>query len=168
MRPRPAEIGEYSVSHEFRDVAFEGRDLGGHHVSIGAEQLPHFLGIEVARERGRSHEIDEHHGELPALRAGRRFGFLRVQREGAALLRRCLQFGNGTQQPLSMPERKAEPFQVTIVKLEQQVEINVVHDEDFEALAESQILQPVAKVARHGRPSGGVFGSIQSLDRPVY
>ena len=85
MRPRPAEIGEHSVAHEFRDVAFEARDFAGHRVLVGAKQLPHLFRIEPARERGRSHEIDEHHGELPAFRAGRQSPWPGPARDGGSV-----------------------------------------------------------------------------------
>ena len=104
MRPGPAEIGEHSVAHEFRDVAFERRDFAGHCVLVGAKQLPHLFGIEAAGERGRSHEIDEHHGELPAFRAGRRApspGPAQGRRRAASAQPSARR---GAQQPLSMPE----------------------------------------------------------------
>ena len=69
VRPRPAEIGQDAVAHEFRDVTFEARDLAGHRVLIGADHLAHVLGIEPRRQRRRAHQIDEHHRELPALPA---------------------------------------------------------------------------------------------------
>ena len=36
-------------------------------VLVGADHLPHVLGIEPRRKLGRAHQIDEHHRQLPPL-----------------------------------------------------------------------------------------------------
>ena len=95
MRPRPAEIGEHPVPHEFGDVTVEARDFACYRVLEGAKQLPHLLRVEPAGERRRSDEIDEHHCELPAFPAGRsRPGRIRP-RAKVLFLRLRLQLRNG-------------------------------------------------------------------------
>jgi hypothetical protein len=69
---RVAEVGQHAVAHELGDVALEARDLPGDRVLVVAQDLAHALGVEPARQLGGAHEIDEHHRELPALRAGHR------------------------------------------------------------------------------------------------
>ena len=47
-----------------------------------------------------------------------------------------------------MPERNAESFEVAIIQLGQQIEIDIIGDEGFEALAKSEVIQPTAQLAR--------------------
>jgi hypothetical protein len=70
MGLRPAEIGEHAVAHELRDMALEAPDLARYSVLIGADHLAHVLGIELRRQRGRPHQIAEHHRQLPSLGFG--------------------------------------------------------------------------------------------------
>ena len=65
----PAEVGQHAVAHELGDVALEAGDLARDRVLVRAEDLAHLLRVEPGGERGRADEVDEHHRELPALRA---------------------------------------------------------------------------------------------------
>jgi hypothetical protein len=68
MGPWPAEIRQDAIAHELGDVPFEAADLSRHRVLIAPDHLAHVLGIELARQRRRADQIDEHHRQLPSLR----------------------------------------------------------------------------------------------------
>jgi hypothetical protein len=67
MRAREAKIRQNPVAHEFGDEAIVARYHARARILIGADDLPHVLGIEPRRHRGGPHEVAEHHGELPPL-----------------------------------------------------------------------------------------------------
>ena len=113
MRLRVAEIGQHAVAQELGDVALEALDHPRAAVLIGAHDLAQVLRIETGREPGRIDQVDEHDGELAALRIeaaarrnGRRRGLLRTRR----------QLGDRAQQPLAVAERHAELRQVLLAQ----------------------------------------------------
>ena len=72
MRLRIAEIAQHAVSHIFRDKAPQAADLLGHRRVIGAVELSQILGVEPRRQCGRTDQIAEHDGQLPAFGFGPR------------------------------------------------------------------------------------------------
>ena len=67
VRAGPAEVGEHAIAEKLGDVSLEARDLAGHRVLVIPDQLAHLFGIEPGRERRRTHQVDEHHRQLPPL-----------------------------------------------------------------------------------------------------
>jgi len=62
-----AEIGQHTVPHVLGDeTAGSGDEIGAAAV-VRADDLPHVLGVEASRERGRADEVTEHDRELTAL-----------------------------------------------------------------------------------------------------
>ena len=76
VRLRIAEIGQHAVAQKLGDVALEALDRPGAAVLVGAHDLAQVLGVELGRELGGTDQIDEHHGELAALRLGAAAGRL--------------------------------------------------------------------------------------------
>ena len=76
VRLRIAEIGQHAVAQKLGDVALEALDHPGAAVLVGAHDLAQVLGVEPGRELGGTDQIDEHHGELAALRLGTAAGRL--------------------------------------------------------------------------------------------
>ena len=116
MRPRIAEIDDDAVAHELGDESVIGADDRGAGLLIRPDHLACVLGIEPRRERGRTGEIAEHHGELAPLGAIDRCG----GRRGRA------QIGNGAQQLAAMAERDAEILQILLGEIAKHGKIDVV------------------------------------------
>jgi hypothetical protein len=74
MEARETEIGEHAVAQELGYEPVAARDRARTRVLIGADDLPHVLGIEPRRHRGRTAEISEHDDELTAFGYIWRFG----------------------------------------------------------------------------------------------
>jgi hypothetical protein len=70
VRPGPAEVRQDAVAHKLGDIALEAPNLARYRVLVGPQHVPHLLGIEARRQRGRAHQIDQHHGQLTALGLG--------------------------------------------------------------------------------------------------
>ena len=75
VRLRPAEIGEHAIADVFGDVPAPTVDRLGAGRLIGADDLAHVLRVEPGRQLGRTHQIDEHHRQLPPLGFGSRSGW---------------------------------------------------------------------------------------------
>jgi hypothetical protein len=75
VRLRIAEVSEHAIAHVFRDEPAALGDLLGAASVIGADDLPHVLGVEPGRKRSRAHQIDEHYRDLAAF--GRRVALIR-------------------------------------------------------------------------------------------
>jgi hypothetical protein len=73
MRLRPAEVNQGAVAHVSRHVPIPAPHDLGHTGLIGADHLPHLLGIKPGRELRRAHEIAEQYCELAP------FGFTRCE-----------------------------------------------------------------------------------------
>ena len=66
MRPRVAEIKEYTVAHVFGDKPVEAADDIGDGAMIRGDDLAQIFRVESRRERCRANEIAVHHRQLPA------------------------------------------------------------------------------------------------------
>src|SRR5260370_39687130 len=62
-----AKIGQNAVAHELGHEAVIARDHAGAGILIGADHLPHILGIEPRRQCSRAREVAKHDGQLAAL-----------------------------------------------------------------------------------------------------
>ena len=160
VRLRPAEIGQHAVAHELGDVAVEAQDLARDGVLVGADDLAHVLGIERRRQRGRADQIDEHHGQLPALSCRRpRHGW------GPASARFCQprqswlgQRGDRLQELAAVPDDgDANVFEVVGGQLRQNVGRNLVLPERLLVALQPQLSQPrqdVHGVSQQADPIG--------------
>ena len=83
---------------------------------VGLDDLAQLLRVEPRRQRGRADQIDEHHGELPALGS----------RPRGRLERGLAQARHGAQQALAVAERHAERGQVGVGQVAHHVEADVV------------------------------------------
>ena len=70
VRQRIAEQTHQPVAELLRDVAAHFGDRSGSGVEIGTHEVAPFLGIELRGDRGRAHQIAEHHREIAALTGG--------------------------------------------------------------------------------------------------
>ena len=79
MGLRIAEVGKYAIAHILGDKPARLADHLRATVMIGTHDLPHVLGIEPSRERGRTHKVAKQDRELATFsRAG-----LRTLRSGS-------------------------------------------------------------------------------------
>src|SRR4029077_8795073 len=62
VRRRPPEIDQDTVTHELSDKAIKAPYHHGAAALISRDHVPHVLGVKTPSQRGRSNEIDEHHG----------------------------------------------------------------------------------------------------------
>jgi hypothetical protein len=67
MGARVAEIDQDAVAHVFRDKAVVAPDRRAAAVLIRRDDIAQIFGVHPGRERGRSHQIAKHHGQLAAL-----------------------------------------------------------------------------------------------------
>ena len=67
VRPGPAEVGERTIAHEFRDMALKSGDLTRNGVLIESDDIAHVFGIELCRKRGRADNVGEHYSKVPTL-----------------------------------------------------------------------------------------------------
>ena len=144
VRPGPAEIGEHAIAHQLGGKAFEPADLARHGILIGPQHIAHLLGIEPSRERGRADQVDEHHGQLAALRRGRRDrgAGRRGGRSGARAERR-----DRLQQLLAMAERgDADFLQIIAGQPAQQSAVDVIGAEHFHILGQTDAAEPTVDV----------------------
>ena len=120
MGAREAEIGQNAVAHEAGNEAIMVRDEVRAGVLIGAQDPPHILGIEPRRQRRRSREVAQHHGQLPPF--GKRWP--RQSRH-----RRCPrhigQSCNRLENSPSRSERQAELFQIGFGQFRQNVRLDL-------------------------------------------
>ena len=106
VRAGIAEIGEYAVADKPGDAAVViGNDprAGG---PIGADHLPHVLGIKASRELSRAYQIAEHHGEVASL------GITPVNLLGDQLW--PVEFGDRAQHLAAMAEQDSESIEVLV------------------------------------------------------
>jgi hypothetical protein len=106
VRAGIAEIGEYSVAHKPGDTAV----VSGNHLRagspIGADHLPHVLGIEAGREFSRAYQIAEHNGEVASLCS------VRTSLLGDQFA--LIEFGDRAQHFTTMAEQDPEPIEVLV------------------------------------------------------
>ena len=121
---RKAEIGENAVAHEFGDETVIARDHARAGVLIGADHLPHILGIEPRRQRGRAREVAEHDRQLAALSRIFRRGTRKACR--SRRLVRAAQICNRLEDSLSGSQRQAELFEIGLRQFRQNVGLDFV------------------------------------------
>ena len=130
-----AEIDQYSVADEPGDHAVISGDdprAGG---AVGADHLPHVLGIEARRERSRADQVAEHDGEVaplgvvPRSRRGDQFGLI--------------EFGDGAQHFAAMAEQDSEPIEVLVRQFGKDAKIDPVLGKTLRVLSKPKLLEPV-------------------------
>ena len=130
-----AEIGEYSVAHKPGETAV----VNGNHPRaggpIGADHLPHVLGIEASRERSRAYQIAEHDGEVASL------GIVLKRRLGDQFA--LIEFGDRAQHFASMAEQDTEPVEVLVRQFGKDTKINPVLGKTQRVLSKTKLLEPV-------------------------
>src|SRR6202040_4431492 len=62
-----SEIGQHAVAHVSGDKAIVSADRLGGALLVYTQDLTEVLRVETRRERGRVHDIAEHHRDLPSL-----------------------------------------------------------------------------------------------------
>ena len=68
VRVGPTEIGQHPVAHELGDVPVQTEDLVGHSIPVSPKDLARDLGIEARAQSRGADQVDEHHGQVAALR----------------------------------------------------------------------------------------------------
>jgi hypothetical protein len=149
LRTGIAEVGEHAVAHVLGYVPSERCDLAGNRVLVGPDDLAHLFGIELRRQGRGTHQVDEHHRELPPLsfrrpsfRGGRGFG-----RNRGRLAR---QTGDRFEQLPAGTEWQAELIQIALGQLREHLPINLVLAERGLITLQAQLPQPSRNV--HGDP----------------
>jgi hypothetical protein len=141
-----AEVDQDPVAHILGDKPGEAPDCVGYAAVVGADDLAQILGIEARRQRGRTDQINEHHGQLAPLGLG---GGGRPYRRRRSRQRTLVESGNRGQQPPPIAERSDADFlQVVRRQPGQHVPIDRVFAEGRRVLLEAQPPQPVGNV--HG------------------
>ena len=130
-----AEIGEYPVAHKPGETAVVSGDHPRAGGPIGADHLPHVLGIEASRERSRAYQIAEHDGEVASL------GIMLRRRLDDQLA--LVEFGDRAQHFTSMAEQDTESVEVLVRQLGQDIEIDPVLCKPQRVLFKPKLLEPV-------------------------
>jgi len=76
-----AEVDEQAVTQMLRDMSLEAIDNLATGFLVRAYHLAQILWIQLLRQLSRTHQVAEHHGQLPALGFGRHT-FLRFDSRG--------------------------------------------------------------------------------------
>ncbi len=139
MRLGPTEIDEDPVAQQLGDITPVVIDRASSQALIGAQNLAQILRIEALAERGGTHQVDEHHGQLPPLGLSGSGAFIEFARSGTKR-------GQGLQQPLTVAQTDAELFQVVIVKVPEHVVVDVVLAKDLLVPTEAEALKPSGDV----------------------
>ena len=63
----PAEVGHHRIASILRHLSLVARHHFVARFAVGLHQLAQFLGVEALGQRGGTHQIAEHHGELAPL-----------------------------------------------------------------------------------------------------
>ena len=143
MRTGRTEKRHHSVTNVLVDRTPISDDNAIDEGGIAAYQLADLFRIERSRYCGESTEISEEYGDLSALSCRRAIGMTWAWRGRHTLLRNC------GQQTLTMAERTdAELFQVCVIELAENGEINVIFSECRRVLSEAQAFQPFLNI--HG------------------
>ena len=116
---------------------------------IGADDLPHVLGIEPRRQRGRADEIAEHHRELAALGGVQRARRGRRRSRNGDCRRALLhgfEIGNRAQQLAAMAEQEAQLLQILIRQIGEDAEIDPVLAKRLRVLLQTDPAEPTVDV----------------------
>src|SRR5262249_22945324 len=147
MCARIAEIGEYSVADEPGDNAVVGGNDARAGGPIGAEHLPHVLGIEARRERSRADQIAEHDREMASL------GIVLRGRLGN---QSCLiELDDCTLHFATMAEKDIEPIEVLVLQIGQDVNIDPILDKTLRVLPKPKLFEPVRNLLHACVPATG-------------
>jgi hypothetical protein len=144
---RIAEISEHPIAHILGDEPSIALHQLRAAALIGAKDAAQVLRIELRRQCGRADEVDEHHGELPALgglrvRASRHRGWRNRGRAGVR---------NRLEQALAMPQRHTELFEIALGQLPEHLDVYFVVAENGLVAAKPEAAQPITDV--HARVS---------------
>ena len=142
---RIAEVGEHAVAHVLGDEAAVRGDEAGAACVIGCEDVSHVLGIELRGKRGRSDEIDNHHGEMTAFGGGRFCDPCRHRPRDRRCREACArQLFNRGQQPAAMPHRgDAEVLEVFRRQLSKNLQVDGVLAKCSLVLTETEPAEPI-------------------------
>ena len=136
-----AEIDEDAVADVAADESVEPGDDAGATILIGADDRPQVLGIELARQRGRAHEIAEHDREVAPL--GHRGGGGTSAGIITGRADRC----DGPQQLAPVAERYAELRQIGIAEIDQDVDVDRLRGKDGGILFQAKAGEPGSDIA---------------------
>ena len=104
-------------------------DRGNGFVVVG-DQVAQIFWIEPRRQWGGTHEITEHHRELPTLRPVLRQRGLDLSREGRNWRAWHLEPGDRPQHPFAMPEQDPELFEVGFSEFGQCLKVDGIGAKD--------------------------------------
>jgi hypothetical protein len=151
---RVAEIHQQAVPDVFGDVALEAAGDVGAGLLVGAQHLAQVLRIELARQLGRAHQIDEHHGQLPPLRDLRR-----LDSSCSVVLRRSrgrrlfAEQGDCGEELLSVAERfDPELLEIVIAQRAQALPVDGILGERLRILLKPMLGEPSTDVDHSRNP----------------
>jgi len=153
---RIAEVGEYAVAEELREVSAKPLHHRRASLLVCTHDVAHFLRVDTCGELARADQITEHHRHLAPLAISRLRRGPRFRRDGRRSFRaqRC----DGFAQADPVAERDAELLQVLLAKLDQGGDVDIVALEELGVLREAQgFKQPAdirhcaGMIRQHGR-----------------
>src|SRR5260370_19253056 len=118
-----AKIAQNAVAHELGHEAVIARDHDGAGTLLGADHLPHILGIEPRRQCSRAREVAKHDRQLAAL--SRIFRRWPRKAYGSRRLIRIAEICDRLQNSLSGSERQAELFKIDFSQFWQNIRLNL-------------------------------------------
>src|SRR5262249_2115650 len=132
---------QYSVADESGDNAVVGADYPRAGGPIGAEHLPHVLGIEARRERRRADQIAKHDGEMASL------GIVLTGRLSSQSCR--VELGDRSLHFAAMAEQHLEPGEVLVPQVGKDANIDAVLGKTPCVLPKPKLFEPVRNLL-HG------------------
>ena len=149
MGLRIAKIHQDAVAHVFCDEPAEAAHRFGDALLIGGNDLAQVLGVHARRQRGRAHQVGEHHRDLAALsRVGRRLLDCR-KNVGWRSFRDCVgaQGGDRIEQLAAVPDKTDTQFlQVLSRQAMQDCVVDFVLAERRLILSDAEASQPISDV----------------------
>ena len=110
------------------------------------ENVAQIFRVELGREGGRTYQIAENNGQVPALELAGSVGLVRAA-PGRGRRCRSLTFQNGVAQLLAMAEGHTERREVVLGQFRQRLAINVILGKDIGVTAKAEALEPLPQVA---------------------
>ena len=166
VRDRPAEVDHHAVTQVLGDVAVPARHHPPAHLSIFPNDAFQFLGIEAMGQVGITHDVAEHHGELPALVLAGVNGFRGDidNRHGTARRHsdRLSEFCQGLQEPAGITQVESQAAKITLAQARCDVEVDPVLDQRWSAVGKPHLLEPLFKCHR---PISDTSGSHRPIER---